>query len=221
MAAESARARRKARTRAAIVGAARDRFVAKGYAATTVRDVADAAGVAVGTVHAHFADKTALLFACFHDQIADAVALGFASLDADAPLIEQLTHLGRVLYAAYARHPALSRVMFTASLFPREGQPADDGLFEPFIEEVAGLYRAAAARGELARLPGDGRRGAHLFFSAYLTALIGGLAGAYGPAEQTGAADRWAGALRALLAGHLVGFGGPLAWLDSPVEAHP
>lgn len=215
------RAQRKARTAAAIVAAARDRFVAVGYAATTVRDIADAAGVAVGTVHAHFADKTALLFACFYDQIADAVALGLDSLDEDAPLIEQLTHLGRVLFAAYARHPALSRVMFTASLFPEGRDPQDDGVLLPFLEDLAGLYRAARDRGEISRLPDEGRRGALLFFSCYLTALIGGLAGQYGADGQPGAADRWAVVLRSLLAGHLVGFGGPLAWLESPAAPSP
>lgn len=213
---ESTRARRKARTRAAIVTAARDRFVAVGYGATTVRDVADAAGVAVGTVHAHFADKTALLFACFHDQIAGAVALGFDSLDTGAPLIEQLTHIGRVLFAAYARHPALSRVMFGASLFPEGRAPGDDGLLEPFLDAIAELYRAARARGELTRLPDDGRRAAQLFFSCYLTALVGGLAGAYVPDGHPRAADHWASALRRLLGGHLAGLGGPVAWLDDP-----
>ena len=221
MTVDSARARRKARTRAAIVTAARDRFVAVGYDATTVRDIADAAGVAVGTVHAHFADKTALLFACFYDQIAGAVALGFESLDERAPLIDQLTHIGRVLYAAYARHPALSRVMFTASLFPTDHRPGDDGLFRPFLEDVAGLYRAAHARGELTRLPADGQRGALLFFSCYLNALIGGLAGVYDPEGQPASAGRWAAALRSLLAGHLVGLGGPDAWFDTPREEIP
>jgi len=216
MTVESARTRRKARTRAAIVVAARDRFVAVGYDATTVRDIAETAGVAVGTIHAHFADKTALLFACFYDQIAGAVALGFESLDRDAPLIEQLTHIGRVLYAAYARHPALSRVMFTASLFPPER--ADDGLLQPFLAELAALYRAARDRGEITRLPAGGQRSAALFFSCYMTALIGGLGGHYAADGEPDAADRWADALRSLLAGHLVGLGGPPRWFET--EAH-
>jgi AcrR family transcriptional regulator len=50
-----------ARTRAAIVDAGRDLFVARGYAATTVAEIAAAAGVAPATVSAAFGGKSGLL----------------------------------------------------------------------------------------------------------------------------------------------------------------
>jgi AcrR family transcriptional regulator len=49
------------RTRAAIVAAASDLFTARGYAATSLADVATAAGVARPTVFAAFGSKPALL----------------------------------------------------------------------------------------------------------------------------------------------------------------
>jgi AcrR family transcriptional regulator len=49
------------RTRQAIVGAATDLFVARGYAATSLADIAVAAGVARPTVFAAFGAKSALL----------------------------------------------------------------------------------------------------------------------------------------------------------------
>jgi AcrR family transcriptional regulator len=189
------RAERKSLTRAAILAAARARFVERGFEATTIRDVAMAAGVAVGTIHAHFPDKTALLFACFLDQIDEAVALGLESLDRGAPLIDQLCHLGRVLYAAYARHPALSRQMFAASLFPEGEAAARTGAqIGEFLHEVAGLY-AAAGLGPPEALPAR----AQGWFAAYLLALIAGLAGHHGPLDQPGAVEGQVAQLRALL----------------------
>src|SRR6202023_3491891 len=49
------------RTRAAIVAAASELFTARGYAATSLADVAAAAGVARPTVFAAFGSKPALL----------------------------------------------------------------------------------------------------------------------------------------------------------------
>ncbi|PZG14279.1 TetR/AcrR family transcriptional regulator [Nonomuraea aridisoli] len=49
------------RTRQAVVAAARELFVARGYAATSLADVAAAAGVARPTVFAAFGSKAALL----------------------------------------------------------------------------------------------------------------------------------------------------------------
>ena len=206
---------RKARTRAAVLAAARDRFVAQGYEGTTIRDIAAAAGVGVGTVHVHFTDKPTLLLACFRDQIADAVARGMASLDPEAPLLDQLVHLGGVLYAAYARHPALSRQMLQATMFLDAASDPTSELLTDFLAELVGLYQRALAQGALARLPGGGALAAQGFFSAYLTALIGGLSGRFGPPEAPGAADHWASGLRALLSLQLVGLGADPALLES------
>ena len=49
------------RTRRRVLEAARDRFVAHGYAATTIADIARAAGVSPQTVYARFGSKAALL----------------------------------------------------------------------------------------------------------------------------------------------------------------
>src|ERR1700716_3376157 len=54
------RAERAAERRAAIVEAALDEFIARGFAATRLDDVAKRAGVAKGTIYLHFTDKEAL-----------------------------------------------------------------------------------------------------------------------------------------------------------------
>jgi AcrR family transcriptional regulator len=56
----SNRAERAAERREAIIEAAMDEFIARGFAATRLDDVAKRAGVAKGTIYLHFTDKEAL-----------------------------------------------------------------------------------------------------------------------------------------------------------------
>src|SRR6476469_10697746 len=55
----SGRAARAAERRQAIIEAAMDEFIARGFAATRLDDVARHAGVAKGTIYLHFSDKEA------------------------------------------------------------------------------------------------------------------------------------------------------------------
>ncbi|MCA6122819.1 TetR/AcrR family transcriptional regulator [Bradyrhizobium sp. WSM 1704] len=54
------RAEKSAERRAAIVAAAMDEFIARGFAATRLDDVAKRAGVAKGTLYLHFKDKESM-----------------------------------------------------------------------------------------------------------------------------------------------------------------
>jgi AcrR family transcriptional regulator len=56
----SSRAVRAAERRQAIIAAGLDEFIARGFAATRLDDVAKRAGVAKGTIYLHFTDKEAL-----------------------------------------------------------------------------------------------------------------------------------------------------------------
>src|SRR6201999_3039940 len=54
------RAERAAERRGAIVEAAMEEFVARGFAATRLDDIAKRAGVAKGTIYLHFKDKESM-----------------------------------------------------------------------------------------------------------------------------------------------------------------
>ena len=64
------RRERSRRTRRAIVRAATDLFVDRGYGATTIAQIADAAGVAAPTVYASYGTKVAILSAALDQAIA-------------------------------------------------------------------------------------------------------------------------------------------------------
>ena len=82
----SARAKRSAERRDAILAAALDEFAARGFAATRLDDVAQRAGVAKGTIYLHFADKETLFQELIRMELSPVVgALEHAS-HADIPL---------------------------------------------------------------------------------------------------------------------------------------
>ncbi|MEV6302601.1 TetR family transcriptional regulator [Actinoplanes sp. NPDC051861] len=75
------RRRNAAQTRQALLDVARARFARHGYAATTVRDIADEAGVNVALINRYFTSKEGLFEAC----------LGMAVTDVDRAT-EQVEH---------------------------------------------------------------------------------------------------------------------------------
>ncbi len=58
--APASRTERAAERRAAIVDAAMEEFIARGFAATRLDDIAKRAGVAKGTIYLHFKDKESM-----------------------------------------------------------------------------------------------------------------------------------------------------------------
>ncbi len=162
------RAEQKAATRQRILDVAHAAFQARGYDATTLQVVADGAGVAVGTVVAHFPDKPALVAAAFHADIDAAVARAWRTPE-HPDLVERLVGIAGELYAFYATNHPLYRRMFQESLFFGPG-PLRDQL-DAFTEAVAG--EVACRRPDLPAVIA-----AHGFFADYLYVLIGGFAGA-------------------------------------------
>jgi AcrR family transcriptional regulator len=77
-------------TRRAVLSAARSLFGAKGYAQTSVDEIADAARVTKGAVYHHFAGKEALFRAVYDEAEADAYGRAVVAGDPEDPPIDQL-----------------------------------------------------------------------------------------------------------------------------------
>ncbi len=164
----------KAETRALLLAAASDLFAEQGYEATTTRAVAARAGVATGTVFAHFPDKAALAGALLEERIAGALA---SSLQALPPggLVAELVHVATALYAAYDARPELARALIPVALFSDATGP-QLALLRAWHD--ARLARAVGA-GELA--PVDLELAFFHFFACYFGVLVGGLRGELSP----------------------------------------
>lgn len=177
----------KASTRAQLLACARGLFAARGFQATTIRAVAAEAGVAAGTVLAHFPDKSSLLVAAMLDDLGAVQARAFGSLPRRATAERQLLHLARVFYEYYGQNPDLSRTLLKEMWFvPGPWGEALAAGAADFGQRVAALLMAAQARGEL-RADADCALAATAFFSLYLSVLLGALSrGGFEPGQAVG-----------------------------------
>lgn len=75
------RGRRKESRPQELIFAALDLFVARGYAATRLEDVASAAGISKGTIYLYFASKEELFKAVIQENLLPVLAEGEAFID--------------------------------------------------------------------------------------------------------------------------------------------
>ena len=171
----SRRAQQKEETLQLILAAAKKLFAQQGFQKTTIRAIAQEAGVAVGTVFVHFPDKSALLAATLYEEIERAVENAFTSLPAGAPIKTQLLHIARSLFQHYDADRALSRELLRETLFMGgEWGQRSRRQAEAFLVRMAELLCRARASGQL---PEDANCQllATAFFSHYFSVLVTGL----------------------------------------------
>ena len=144
----SQRKRQKAATRAHLIEVARQHFRAAGYTATTLAGIAREAGVAVGTVCAHFPTKSDLVAAAFYEEIQGCLDRGATAVEGS--IVDRLLARIRPLYLYYAADLSLSRALLRETSFlAGEWQERFRAQIEGFVGEICGLLRAAVEDGEL------------------------------------------------------------------------
>jgi AcrR family transcriptional regulator len=134
------------RTREAILAAAADRFGAQGYQRTTVADVAEAAGVSLGTVYQYFRDRADLVAALVHRSI-DMLLEGDTTFRIDEG-VDGLERVVANFVRFYASWSAMAGVW-------EEVSHVDDGLAE--LRRTLGRMFTGSVERELARAAASGR----------------------------------------------------------------
>ena len=169
------RERQKAETRDLILESARELFDKLGYEKTTVRAVAQKAGVGLGTIFNHFPDKPSLLIAALLDDLTKVQTDAMKTMPPKAPVCEKFLHLATHFYAYYAGRPSLSRTLLKGAWFTKGiwGQELKNQA-DRFIDYVTVLLEEAERTGEI-RPEADCRLAAMAFFSHYLSVLFFGL----------------------------------------------
>lgn len=145
------RERQKTERRRRIEAAARAVFREKGYDVATTREIAARAEVSIGTLFAYAADKRELLTMVYRDELHELTETTFASVPADAPVLEQLMHVLAPRYVYWSADPALARhaVRETfAALYPASGAAPDEEAAPPdqFLRVRLTALVAAAQR---------------------------------------------------------------------------
>jgi len=157
----SGRAARAAERRAAIIEAAMDEFIARGYAATRLDDVAKRAGVAKGTIYLHFKDKESM----FEELIRTAIVPLISRITAPAPAGGSVRDMLEGFARTFIEEVATTRRGDIVRLIVAEG-PRFPGIADFYYREVvsrglaglralieAGIARGEIRRSELAQFP--------------------------------------------------------------------
>lgn len=143
--------------REAVLEAALCEFIANGFAATRIEDVARRAGVAKGTVYLHFTDKEALFAAAVRAEMTPVATAMTALLEDDAA--QPKAALEAVLTALLQRltetrtGDVIRLIMSETIRFPEVTRFYRDEIVFPMMARVSALLQRARAAGEL-RTPG-------------------------------------------------------------------
>ena len=157
----SNRAERVAERRAAIVEAALDEFVARGFAATRLDDIARRAGVAKGTIYLHFKDKETM----FEELIRTAMVPLIGRMTAPPPIGAPVRDAVEGFAQTFIREVASTRRGDIIRLIVAEG-PRFPAIADFYFREVLsrglagmrvlielGIARGEIRQRELARFP--------------------------------------------------------------------
>jgi AcrR family transcriptional regulator len=125
-------------------------FDRKGYAAASVREVAEMAGVAKPAVYYHFGSKEGLLLAILHQAERQLSHTLEQSAGRSGSARERIQALCEDIYALFGMHVPLARVAHAVFLGPPDGAPPFDvTVFEvKFRHTVTRMVEEGVASGE-------------------------------------------------------------------------
>lgn len=147
------RARNKEDKLRRIKAAARTLFISKGYDATNMREIAQRAGVALGTPFSYAADKRDLLFLTVNDELEDAAMRAADAVKEGAPVRDNLLNAFRVVYEFFGREPGFARLTLREMQFYQNGPQAERFLKtrERMIALAVHSIAIAQRNGEIAK----------------------------------------------------------------------
>jgi TetR/AcrR family transcriptional regulator, cholesterol catabolism regulator len=153
--------------------AATELFRQKGFETATIKEIAERAGVAPGTVFLYAKDKQDLLVLIFLDGIDECIERAFATLPQTENLLDELVHIFGVFFEFYERQTELARHFVKELPFTsREGQRQEAiGQIYGFTARLGERVGRAQARGEISPYVNieDACRN---FFALYYATLI-------------------------------------------------
>jgi AcrR family transcriptional regulator len=134
-----------------IKAAARKLFIQKGFDDATTREIAQLAGVGIGTVFTYADNKRDLLFLIANEDLAEVTGRAEASVRDDASCLQNLVTVFRHHYELLGRQPELSRLMLREMTFYDSGRQADEfqATRERVIRLVGSVVKKAQDRGTI------------------------------------------------------------------------
>ena len=199
----SRRTEQKEETLRTIKQAALALFREHGYEATTTKQIAEAAGVAQGTVFLVAPTKEGLLVIVLEEKLREVAASRMETLPAKG-VVAQLLHVIEGLFDFFAKDIALSRALVKGMLFFSDpvAKARRDQHVGDFLRFLGGVIERGKSRREIAARADSGVCAANIF-AVYVDAL-GTFLNADRPNRRL-LGEAFAARLDALLGGVLVG----------------
>mgnify|MGYP006266992487 CR=1 FL=1 len=146
-----------ASARERLIDAALTLFNSRGYAATTVREICEAAGVTKPVLYYHFRNKEGIYLHVMNEGFLDFASTITRALDRQGTATERLHGLLQDTYALFLRHVPEARLMHAMYYGPPQGAPAYDfdRYHQNFEDAVRGVLEEGAAAGEFRLGPLD------------------------------------------------------------------
>jgi AcrR family transcriptional regulator len=125
-------------------------FRKQGFEKTTIRQIAKAADLGLGTVYNYVEDKHGLLDLISKDDLERVTREAFQSLPPKSAVTDALLHIFKALYAHHQRQPDLAFIIVKELTFARDSKrKTRENRFEDFNVRLAGIFEQAQKRGEL------------------------------------------------------------------------
>ncbi len=163
----SLREKKKLETRERIRAAAAELFTRHGYAAATMRQIAERAHVGLGTLFNYAADKRDLVFLIFNEELNAITDVALAAPRPGQPLAAQLAAVFAVHYRWLAGKPALARILLQELTFYSSGKQAATfhGIRRRLMDGLEALVRRAQEQGEIRSTESAELIARHVFFT--------------------------------------------------------
>jgi len=179
------RPRRGRDTRHQILDASLSLFSERGFARTTVRDIARAAGITDAAIYYHFASKRELLEALFEERGILPAIQELDQISAELPLRDTLLVIAQRAMLVMQQNREFLRLVFMESLCSEPGAMEEArSVIERWEQGVARVLGAYMERGQVRRL--DANMAARQLVTLARGAFMDDLMGSFGPCQSSG-----------------------------------
>jgi AcrR family transcriptional regulator len=145
------------RARERLLAGATELFASKGYAATTVREIVERAGVTKPVLYYYFRSKEGIYLELMREPFGRFAAAVEEAVLAGAPARERLFRLCLAAYDIFVENIDAARVMYSIYYGPPQGAPFIDfdAYHRRFQDAVLQVLREGIRRGEFRRVDPD------------------------------------------------------------------
>jgi|GEM_PF-308945 len=178
-----AREQKKQLTRRAIEKAAIDLFSRKGFDATSMEDIAIAAGIGKATIYGYFSTKDDIFLYYCDDRLVTAFNQFKEQHSEEISFVEYLLAFFMIKFTSITENHEFGRLLLREMLFPKEATDKVREHNQRYFDILEGVFSVAEKRGEIAPHLDHFMLSGH-FFSLYVGLLAGWYSGYFKSLEE-------------------------------------